>query len=456
MKTVRIGNGQAFWGDSARAPLEQVRHGKLDYLMLDYLAEVTMSVMQKMRARDPDQGYARDFVPLMENLLPEILDRDVKVIANAGGVNPVACARAVMQVAEKLGLADQIKIGVVTGDDIMGDIDQILAAGEGLNNMETGAPLTDVRDQLASANTYFGAFPIAEALAQGANVVITGRCTDASLAVGPLIHEFGWQHHDWDLLSAATIAGHVIECGAQATGGNCMADWEQVEDMANIGYPIAEFSEDGTFVVTKPEQMGGRVNVASVTEQLLYEIGDPNEYKTADVVCDFTTVQLEQLALNRVRVSGIKGKPAPDQFKVSMSYASGYKTTGTLVYGWPDAVKKAEAADRIIRKRLDNLGLSFDAIHTDILGANGCHGPKLSGKPDPNIAEVQLRIGVRSMDKPTIRRFTHEIAPLVCNGPPTVTGYFGGRSRVEEVIAYWPALLDKQHAQATVTLLGGK
>lgn len=415
-----------------------------------------MSIMQKMRARDPEQGYARDFVPLMENLLPEILERGVKVVANAGGVNPVACARAVMEVADKLGLADRVKVGVVTGDDIMGDIDQILAAGEPLKNMETGAPLTNVRDQLASANAYFGGFPIAEALAQGADIVITGRCTDASLAVGPLIHEFGWQTDDWDKLSAATIAGHVIECGAQATGGNCMADWDQVDDMAHIGYPIAEFSEDGSFVVTKPEQMGGRVNVASITEQLLYEIGDPNEYKTADVVCDFTTIQLEQLAPNRVQVSGIKGKPAPDYYKVSMSYAGGYKTTGTLVYGWPDAVKKAEAADRIVRKRLDDLGLSFDAMHTEILGANACHGPALSGEVDADIAEVQLRLGVRSQDKQAIRRFTHEIAPLVCNGPPTVTGYFGGRSRVEEVIAYWPALMDKQYAKATVTLLGGK
>jgi len=456
VKTIRIGNGQAFWGDTAKAPLDQVRYGELDYLMLDYLAEVTMSIMQKMRARDPEQGYARDFVPLMENLLPEILERGVKVVANAGGVNPVACARAVMEVADKLGLADRVKVGVVTGDDIMGDIDQILAAGEPLKNMETGAPLTNVRDQLASANAYFGGFPIAEALAQGADIVITGRCTDASLAVGPLIHEFGWQTDDWDKLSAATIAGHVIECGAQATGGNCMADWDQVDDMAHIGYPIAEFSEDGSFVVTKPEQMGGRVNVASITEQLLYEIGDPNEYKTADVVCDFTTIQLEQLAPNRVQVSGIKGKPAPDYYKVSMSYAGGYKTTGTLVYGWPDAVKKAEAADRIVRKRLDDLGLSFDAMHTEILGANACHGPALSGEVDADIAEVQLRLGVRSQDKQAIRRFTHEIAPLVCNGPPTVTGYFGGRSRVEEVIAYWPALMDKQYAKATVTLLGGK
>lgn len=456
MKTIRIGNGQAFWGDTARAPLEQIRHGELDYLMLDYLAEVTMSIMQKMRARDSEQGYARDFVPLMENLLPEILDRGVKVVANAGGVNPVACATAVMEVAGKLGLAERVRVGVVTGDDIMGDIDQILAAGEPLRNIETDAPLTDIRDRLASANAYFGAFPIADALSRGADIVITGRCTDASLAVGPLIHEFGWQRDDWDLLSAATIAGHIIECGAQATGGNCMADWEQVENMEHIGYPIAEFGEDGSFVVTKPEQMGGRVNVASVTEQLLYEIGDPREYKTADVICDFTTIQLEQLAPNRVRASGIKGKPAPDSYKVSMSYAGGYKTTGTLVYGWPDAVKKARAADRILRNRLRDQGLRFEAIHTEILGADACHGPALSGQADADIAEVQLRLGVRSDDKNSVRRFTHEIAPLVCNGPPTVTGYFGGRSRVEQVIAYWPALMAKEYAQAQVTLLGGE
>ena len=299
-----------------------------------------------------------------------------------------------------------------------------------------------VRSQVLSANVYFGAFPIAEALCQGAGIVITGRCNDAALALGPMVREFGWKADDWDLLSAGTIAGHTIECGAQCTGGNCQVDWETMPDYAGIGYPIVEAEADGTFVVTKHSGTGGRVTVAGVTEQLLYEIGDPRSYITPDCIADFKSIHLEQQGLDRVRFSGIKGRPETDSYKVSISYAAGYKAVGTLVYAWPDAYKKAKAADRILRERMARMGLKFDAIRSEFVGAGACHG-EMAGEPSADIAEIVLRLAVRSMDKTSIERFTRELAPIALNGPPAVTGLGHGRAKVEEIVAYWPALMPK-------------
>jgi hypothetical protein len=310
-------------------------------------------------------------------------------------------------------------------------------------NLDTGEPLTNIWPRVQSANVYFGAFPIAEALAKGAGIVITGRCNDAALALGPMVHEFGWKTDEWDRLSAGTIAGHSIECGAQCTGGNCQVDWETMPDYATIGYPIIEAGPDGTFVITKHPGTGGRVTVASVTEQLLYEIGDPKNYITPDCVADFTTIHLEQQGPDRVHFSGIKGRPATDSYKVSISYSAGYKAVGTLVYAWPDAYKKAKAADCILRERLQRLGLKLDAVHSDFIGVNACHGA-MAGEPSPDIAEVGLRIAVRSMDKAAVERFTRELAPIALNGPPAVTGLGSGRPSAEEIVAYWPALIPKE------------
>jgi hypothetical protein len=315
--------------------------------------------------------------------------------------------------------------------------------------MDTGEPLSTVRDRVQSANVYFGAWPIVDALARGANVIVTGRCTDTGLTLAPMIHEFGWQRGAWDLLAAGTIAGHSIECGAQVTGGNCMVDWQSIPDMANVGYPIVEASPDGTFVITKHENTGGRVSVQTVKEQLVYEMGDPHEYITPDCVADFTTIRLEQEAENRVRVFGIAGRPETEMYKVSISYSAGYKAVGSLVYAWPDAFEKAEAADRILRARLDRLGLKFDEVLTEFVGVNACHGP-LAGAPASDIAEVELRVGVRSDDKAAVERFTKEIAPLVLTGPPNVTGFAGGRPRVQEIVAYWPALIPKSAVEPHV------
>ena len=449
---IRIAAGQGFWGDLPDAPVRQVEGGPIDYLMLDYLAEVTMSIMQKQKARDPKAGYARDFVSLMKEILPACVARDIKVIANAGGVNVGGCAAAVAEVARALGLGGKVKIGIVTGDDILDRIDDFLARGIELRNMDTGEPLSSVRDRIQSANAYLGAAPIVEALNKGAQVVITGRATDTGLTLGPMIHEFRWAPDDWDKLASGTIAGHIIECGAQCSGGNCQHEWQTIPDLANVGFPIAEASADATFVITKHEGTGGRVSVPSVKEQLVYEMGDPHEYITPDCVADFTTVQLASDGADRVKVFGIKGRPATDSLKVSISYSAGYKAVGTLVYSWPDAYAKAKAADQILRARLDRLGLRFDQILTEYVGANATHGP-LAGEPSPDLAEVQLRVGVRGNDRAAIERFTKEIAPLILTGPPGVTGFAGGRPKVEEVVAYWPALIPKSEIEAAVEII---
>ena len=449
---IRIANAQGFWGDSLEAPLDQLRGGPLDYLTLDYLAEVTMSILQKQLTRDPHAGYARDFPQMIEHGAREIVERKVKVVANAGGVNPTACGEAVAAALKRAGYEGRLKIGVVTGDNILDRLDELMARGVGLRNIDTGEPLETIRPHVRSANVYLGAFPIAEALRRGAGIVVTGRCSDVALSLGPTIHEFGWKEGDCDLLAAGVVGGHVIECGAQATGGNCQVDWETTPDFAGIGYPILEAEPDGRFAVTKHPGTGGRVTVAGVTEQLVYEIGDPRAYLTPDVVADFTTIQLEQAGPDRVKFWGIKGRPATDFYKVSISYSAGFKAAGTMTYGWPDAYKKAKLAAQILETRLDRLGLKFAAIHSEFVGANACHGAALSGEPSPDLAEVTLRVGVRGPDADAVERFTRELAPLALNGPPVVTYPASGKPKVEEMVAYWPALIPKTEVKASVTV----
>ena len=442
---IRIASGQGFWGDQLDAPKQQVENGPIDYLMLDYLAEVTMSILQKQYARDARFGYARDFVPLMGELFPALVERNIRVVANAGGVNPTGCAEAVLEEARKAGLAGRARVGVVTGDDLLERLPELLEKGVELRNMETGEPLSAILDRVQSANAYIGARPIVEALSQDAHVVITGRSTDTALSYAPMIHEFGWAWDDYDRIAAGIVAGHINECGAQASGGNCLVDWRNIPDLALVGYPIVEAAPDGTFVVTKHPHTGGRISVATVKEQLLYEMGDPKSYITPDAIADFTTIHLEDAGADRVRVHGVRGAAATDSLKVSIAYSDGYKAVGTLVYAWPDAVEKAQAADRILRERLDRMGLRFDEVLTEYVGWNATHGP-LAGPP-PDLPEVTVRWGVRGQDAAAIDRFTKEIAPLVLAGPPSVTGFAGGRPRVQEIVAYWPALIPKREVE---------
>jgi hypothetical protein len=450
--TLRIASGQGFWGDWLEAPVRQVEGGPIDHLMMDYLAEVTMSILQKQKARDPSLGYARDVVPLLQRILPRIVERGIRVTTNAGGVNPQGCADAVAETARKLGLTGRLKLGIVTGDDILPRLDELLEKGIALADMDTGRPLSEVRSRVLSANAYLGAAPVVEALRGGAHVVITGRVTDTGLTLAPLIQGFGWASDAWDLMAAGTIAGHIIECGAQCSGGNFQGGWPQVPDLEDVGYPIVAAEADGSFVVTKHPGTGGTVTVASVSEQLLYEMGNPREYITPDCVADFTTIRLEQAGADRVRVSGIRGRAATDLLKVSIAYAGGFKAVGTLVYVWPDAYAKAREADRVLRARLARLGLSFDEILTEYVGANAAHGP-LAGEPRADLPEVQLRVGVRSGDRAAVERFTRELAPLILNGPPSVTGFAGGRPKVEEIVAYWPALVPKREIHPVVNVV---
>ncbi|HTS25538.1 MAG TPA: acyclic terpene utilization AtuA family protein [Bryobacteraceae bacterium] len=442
---IRIANGQGFWGDWLDAPVRLVEEGPIDYLALDYLAEITMSILQKQRQADPNLGYARDFPPLVARISRRIRERGVKVIANAGGVNPVACAREVVR------LAPGLKVAVVLGDDVFPRLDEFLAKGYELRDMDTGEPVSAIRSRILSANAYIGAFPLAEALGTGADVVIAGRSTDTALTLAPMVHRYGWGPEEYHRLAAGTIAGHIIECGAQTTGGNCQVDWQSIPRMADIGYPIVEAEPDGSFAVTRHPAAGGRVNSHVVKEQLLYELGDPAKYITPDCVADFTTIRLEDSGPERVRVTGIRGGPRPPTLKLSISYTAGWKAIGTLVYSWPQALEKAHAADRIVRERLTSLGLAFDEIYTEFFGVNACHGAAAPSNPDP--PEVQVRIGVRGNDRKAVDRFTRELIPLVLNGPPGATGFGEGRPSVREIVAYWSALVPREEIRTHVQVI---
>lgn len=448
---VRIASGQGFWGDDLDAPVRQVEGGPIDYLVLDYLAEVTMSIMQKQRARDPSAGYARDFVPLMERIFPACAARNVKVVTNAGGVNPAACAEAVADAARRAGVGGRARVGVVAGDDLMDRLDDLLAAGHALGHMETGEPLAAVRDRVRSANVYMGARPIVAALAGGAQVVVTGRSTDTALTYGPMVHEFGWPWDAHDLLAAGVVAGHVNECGAQATGGNCSAEWWTLPEMVRVGFPIVEAEPDGSFVITKHPGSGGAVTARTVKEQLVYEMGDPKSYVTPDATADFTTVRLSDEGGDRVRVHGVRGGPPTPFLKVSVACSAGFKAVGSLVYAWPDAAAKARTAARILKERLDRLGLAFDKVLVELVGWDATHG-HLTGEPPPDLPEVQLRVGVRGSERAAVARFAREVAPLVLTGPPSVTGFAGGRPAVQEVVAYWPALIDRAAVEPSLAV----
>ncbi len=444
---IRIANGQGFWGDWLEAPRRLVEGGPVDYLVLDYLSEVTMSILEKQRRRDPTRGYATDAADLVAALLPRLIADDVRVVTNAGGVNPEACARAILDRAAAAGIGG-VEVAVVLGDDIGPTIDAMAARGVRFDDIDTGRALGEIRDHLLSAHVYIGGFPLAEALATGARVVIAGRSTDTALALAPMIHEFGWGERDWDRLAAGTVAGHILECGAQCTGGNLCLGWQSVPDMADIGFPVVEARESGDFVVTKHPGTGGRVTVPSIKEQLLYELGDPKAYLTPDCRADFTSLRLRDAGPDRVAVEGVRGGPRPPTLKTSLTYAAGYQAVGSLVYSWPQAVEKARAAAAMVQARLDGLGLPFQEVHAEILGAGACHGPAAAPSPDP--PEVVLRMGVRAAEREPVERFSREMIPLVLNGPPTATGFGDGRPRVRQTVAHHASLLPRDEIRTAV------
>jgi len=451
-KTVRIANGQGFWGDSILGPIRLVEEGPLDYLTLDYLAEVTMSIMQKLKSRDPEKGYATDFVSLLDRILPTLVEKDIKVVANAGGVNPSACMEAVLKVMRAHGLEGE-KVAIVEGDDLLGDLDALMESGETFENMDTKAQLSTVRDRVTSANAYLGAFPIAEALGKGARIVITGRGTDPGLVLGPMIHEFGWTPEDHDKLAAGTVAGHIVECGAQCSGGN-YTDWRSIKDLARVGYPIIEASPDGSFVVTKHEGTGGAVTLDTVSHQLAYEMGDPAAYLTPDVIADFTSFNIAQEGEDRVRIDGVKGTDATPFYKVSMSYSDGWKSVGELTVSGPDALEKAKLCAQIVwdRLALDGCEYAPEERLEEYVGAGVCHRGIDGGETD-SPPEVVLRMGVKGPDRAKVSRFGPELVPLVTSGPPGVTGFAGGRPKAAEIIGFWPALVSKDKIKTAVKVL---
>lgn len=448
---IRIANGQAFWGDWREGPIRLVRGGPIDYLTLDYLAEVTMSLLHKQRSRRPGLGYASDFIEVIRDVLPECRSRGIRIVTNAGGLNPSGCRDAVLQVARDLGVA--VRVASVSGDDLMPELPSLLAAGHKLENLESGAPVTDIADRLVAANAYIGAFPIAEALDDGADIVIAGRCSDPSLVLGPLIHEYGWRADDHDELARGTIAGHVIECGVQCTGGNYEGGWWDVPDMANIGYPIVEVESDGRFVVTKHVGTGGVVDRHTVAEQLLYELGDPSSYLGPDVVVDLTRVTLEEVGPDRVLVDGVHGHEPTRFLKVSCAFQDGFMNSSALSYSWPHALAKAERAAAVLLERFRNLGLRYDDIAVDYIGVNAMLR-NLSGPSPEDPSEVMLRIAVRGPHKPDLERFGREFAPVALAGPAGAAGFASGRARPTEVVGYWPALIEKTAVEPTVEVVG--
>ena len=440
-RTVRVGNAGGYWGDDPGAMKRQLELGPLDYLTQDFLAEITMSILRKQQSRKPELGYARDFVDQVRQCLPLLASTGTRVISNAGGINPDGCAREIAKVSKEQG--HDLRIAVVEGDDILEQLDGLLKDGLPLANMETGDHLSEIRDRVVSANVYLGAEPVIRALETGAQIVITGRVTDTGMTCAPPAFEFGWPLDDWDLLSCGVVAGHILECGAQATGGN-LTDWREVPSFHQMSFPIAEFRSDGTFVVSKHCLAGGMVNAKTVTAQLVYEMGDPRSYVTPDVTADFSTVQLTDKGNDRVLVAGARGTSRPPDLKVSIAYRNGFKAHGSMVVCQPDAVAKCRRmADAFWR----NLDLELEETSTELVGYDACHG-HLSRDATPG--EIILRLGVRDPDRNKVSEFSKLFPSLILNSVPGVA-IVGARPRIQSIVAYWPCLIPRHHVTPVVT-----
>ena len=447
MPAIRVGNGAGYWGDNLDAPRILAERGRLDYLTLEYLAELTLSILAHQRARNPQAGFVSDFLTVLESLTPALATQpQLKIVTNAGGMAPQSCARQASAILSKAGLGG-IVVAAASGDDLFPRLDDLLGSGESFTNFDSGLALGDARSQIASANAYLGAEGIVTGLSQGSRVVITGRIADASLTVGPAVHEFGWSRVDWDRLATATVAGHLIECGAQVTGG-MFSGWTAGLALENLGYPIAEISDAGQVVITKPPATGGMVSTQTVAEQLVYEIGDPAHYLTPDVDADFSHVRLAQVGPDRVEVSGAKGNPAPPRFKVSMAYGDGYMSSGTLVVCGDQAAAKARVCGELILSRLRTAGVNLARTHIECLGT----GDTLPGiwKRTDDALEVVLRVSVHDPSRAAVERFVREFSPLAGSGPPGVTGYTGPRPAPYPVFAYWPSTIARERVSPVV------
>jgi hypothetical protein len=450
-KVVRLGAGMAFWGDSVRPAIDMVDRGDIDYLCCDHLAELTMSILAKQRAANPERGYTRDVIDLLRGALPGCVEKGVKVITNAGGANPRAAARAIRVLADELGLPD-VRIAVVLGDDLEDRIDDLAAAGVSFRNLDTGAELDAVRDRLTHAAVYTGCEGIVEALEHGADIVVCGRVTDIALYLGPLVHEFGWSLDDWPRLGMATVVAHAIECGGQATGGLYAGGWADVDGLETLGYPIAEVSEDGTAVLTKTPGSGGEVSIGTVSEQLVYEILDPGGYLTADVTADFTGVTLEEVGPDRVRITGGTGRERPPTLKVNMGYRAGFVGEAQFTYTWPDAYAKAQRGLAFLRKRLERADFRYSEDVVEYPGHTSMWGSRVPPPDDPDLLEIVVRYAARCPDATEARKVFTETVPLYNNGPAGVAGV-GTRPPLKELYAIWPCLVPREHVVQRVEML---
>jgi hypothetical protein len=442
---IKIANAGGYWGDDLNALKRQLTGGEVDYISADYLAEITMSILRKQQLKNPALGYVTDFVDQIVEVADLLIEKKVRMISNAGGINPVGCAKAIY---ERIGTNHPLKIAVVEGDNIMDQIADLQGKGEKFTNMETGEDFSIISDKLESANAYLGVPPLVKALETGADLVIVGRHTDTSITMAPMVYEFGWKLNDWDKLAASLVAGHIIECGAQATGGN-FTDWHLIEKWTNFGYPIIEMHKNGTFYVTKHENTGGLVSVDTIREQLVYEMGDPQYYISPDVVADFLTIKLEQDGKDRVKVSGIKGNPSTKFYKVSMAYTDGFKAVGSVILSGNKAVEKAKIFGELFWDRLKELGYTFEKTNTEMVGYNACHRD-LAKPIEPN--EILLRFYAYDYKREGLQEFAKLISTIILSGPAGVA-VTGGRPRIQGIMSYWPALIRKEGIVSTVKLL---
>ena len=451
MKTVRVGAGLGFYGDSWQPVRASIERGGVQYIASDHLSELTLAILQKDRQKDPSAGYARDGVPMLAELWPLAAKHGVKFVLNAGGLNPEGARRAIARTFRDKGW--KAKIATVTGDSVLERIDELRAAGEALAHMDTGGDIASVRERMLFASAYLGARPIAEALAQGADIVLTGRVADAALTLGPLAHEFGWQWDDWDRMAAGLTLGHLLECSGQGSGGNfgSSGEWARVPDYAHLGYPIAEVSEDGTALFTKPPGTGGRVSFDTIRQQLLYEVHNPHAYYSPDVVLDMGTLNFKDEGGDRVRISGASGAARPKTLKIVAGYQDGWMGTGMIGFAWPEAYAKCEKSAEIIATLVKERGWAVEDTNAEYIGYNSLLGANADPAYRDQLNECFLRMTIRTRDRKVADAFGRLFPWLGLSGPPYV-GSMKGVQPAKELLGIWPALVKRELIESKIDI----
>lgn len=451
MKNIRIGAGQGFWGNGAYAAANMVKTGNIQYLCCDALAELTLAILKKGMEKAPDGGWVNELTGLLEACLPTCGEKGIKIICNHGGLNPPGAMEEAVRVAKKLGISE-LKVAVVTGDSVFDRLEEFSSRGISLSDMDTGLDYAKIKDRMMFANAYVGAAPIVEALKAGADIVITGRAADSALFIAPMIYELGWKWDDWNKLASGTLAGHLLECSAQSTGGNFLGNWQNVSRMEEIGYPIAEVRENGDLVITKPEGSGGLVNLATVSEQMIYETLDPQNYIAPDVIADFTSPSLTDLGNDRVLISGMKGKERPQKLKVYMGYQNGWASSTVTAYSWPNALWKAKKLEEILRHQVKALKMDVDEIYVEYLGLNSIFGEGAAIPDEDSLNEVVCKITARTKDKKTAAQFGRMVVAWGLDGPPANAGSAGFTSRPRELLGPISVLIDRQEIEPALTV----